>query len=71
MTNTSADQKSDSAIRELARAKVRAQAAYEAFTKQPRKDLTEDEQVDREIESKRLCRILNDADYALYKAVSA
>lgn len=64
-----ASTRSESAVRELARAKVQAQTAYEAFCKLPRTGLSEDELIDREIESKRLCQALNDADYALHKAV--
>lgn len=59
----------ESAVRELARAKVRAQAEWEAFCKTNRTGLTEDEAIERELESKRLCIALNAADYALHKAV--
>lgn len=58
-------------VRDLAKAKVRAQQAWDDFCAKPRSGLTEDQAIEREIESKRLCRALNEADYALHRAMAS
>jgi hypothetical protein len=60
---------SETDIRELVRAKMRAQAAWDAFCHQNRSYLSEEQLIDREIESIRLCRALNAADDALRNAL--
>lgn len=60
---------SEADIRELVRAKMRAQAEWDTFCRVNRNNLSEEQLIDREIENIRLCRALNAAEDALRNAL--
>lgn len=68
---TAADsQRTEAEVRELARAKIRAKAAYDAFAATAINfDATEEQKIDVELEGKRLWNIYYAASLALTAAV--
>ncbi len=65
LVTASESQRTEAEVRELARTKIRAKAAWDAFLSLNAAGLTEEQQIDRELESQRLHKAYYDASLAL------
>lgn len=63
--------RTEQSVRNLVRAKLQAKAAWDCFCMKNIANRSEDEKIDDELESLRLCRALNAAEDALYAATRA